>query len=255
MVMRQNYKSESYFESQLNWLKRDVIEEGERLLDQELSEPKRIFLEESIAESYMEELILKYTMGYPVDDLEFIHKRVVQHTLNRIELSPTSLAPEENLEQYLSCLWILSFSFFFNTPSEQVARIVDCIPFSGDDWLMDLLAKASVSGHPVNSRQLKFPDAYQPLMDALKCVHEPISFKGNMHDFCNNYYKVLKKHDVSWHDSHKEDDPEYCSHFGYWMFELPALMISTNIYDDSVYRDNPMYPKDLADWKRTKLSF
>ncbi|MBL0743195.1 PoNe immunity protein domain-containing protein [Chryseolinea lacunae] len=52
----------------------------------------------------------------------------------------------------------------------------------------------------------------------------------------------------SWHESHTSAHYNY---FGYWSFESAAITIVLKL-DDSAYRDNPYYPKDLVDYARRK---
>ena len=48
-----------------------------------------------------------------------------------------------------------------------------------------------------------------------------------------------------WHGTHTEGT----SYFGYWAFEAALVTVLWDI-DDSSYRDNLVYPRDLVDWYR-----
>jgi hypothetical protein len=126
--------------------------------------------------------------------------------------------------------------------------IVEIKYATGKDWLIDRLIAASIPGHPIAVGQLAFPEVYKPLAAALSYDQTTEERNKKIQLFLKSYYPLLKKYNVTWHDSHKEPDPEYCYHFGYWIFELGALAADIG-WDDSAFHDHPMYPKDLVDWK------
>lgn len=195
-------------------------------------------------------LIAKYTFGFAIPDLQEQFDSLIQDTKKHLEFSG-SLSPNKNLEQYIECVQLLAFCYIFNASEEDVRYIVDHIPFTGDDRLADFLIKASIKDYQVTASRLAFPDIYQPLMNALSLLHEPEAYSQKIQQFLDGYYPGLRKYDVTWHDSHKEQDPEYCFHFGYWIFEAAALMVFTRC-DDSPFRDHPFYPTDLVDWKKSQ---
>lgn len=58
--------------------------------------------------------------------------------------------------------------------------------------------------------------------------------------FLKGYYKGMKN--AYWHDSHLGEDACY---FGYWCFELAALVKGYRINDAS-FIDNQYYPSDIV---------
>lgn len=250
MVMRQEYKDYQYFSEKNDWYLSCYVQLIEKSKE-DLTDRHRGTVNRALIKYRKRLLIHSYTMGETIDICSDHAKCLVGDYLRYIRSAHNcNLAPEKSLEQYIDCLWILSFCYFFNAPKEDVAIIAAHIPFTGNDWLADTLTMASIHDHPVATRELSFPDVYQPLMDSIGLLHEPDTSNQKIQQFLEGYYPSLKEHDVTWHDSHKEEDPERCFHFGYWIFELPALLLSTNIFDDSGFRDHPFYPQDLAGWKR-----
>jgi hypothetical protein len=194
-----------------------------------------------------------YTSGVEIDQSKSIGEIVLEDTLRYTELDDRKsgiLAPDNILEQYIECTWILSFAYFFNADKTVIEKIIQHIPYTGKDKLIDRLIAAIIPDHPV-SQEIAFPDVYKPICDAM-AVYDKDARDVLVQLFLKKYYPSLKKHDVTWYDSHKEKDPEYNFHTGYWVFELAAVAVACG-WDDSDFRDNMYYPKDLADWKREQL--
>lgn len=251
MVMRQNLQDLTHFENHVDLLD-GFKAKAEARIQSGVDEVHERRLKYGIYERALTSLVAKYTQGYPIDELCNHFQPLLFDLKNLLEVDK-NLAPSENLEQYISCLWLLSFCYFFNAPKGTVALAAEHIPFAKKDRLTDLLIRASIPDHEATTRALAFPDVYQPLMDAIGLLHEPDAYNQKIQQFLEDYNPSLEKHNVTWYDSHKEKDPERCFHFGYWVFELSALLLSTNIFDDSAFRDHPFYPKDLADWKKERI--
>lgn len=250
MVIRQTgYKSSDFLQDLRSWIENEAIPKWEQFLFSGLGERRNRITLTSKSNMYLDLTILKYTLGTPIKEIQVAFSYCLNSYLSLCEIVD-SIAPDENLEQYIKSVQILSFCYFFKVPKEDVKVIADHIPFSGKDRLTDFLIKASIPDYEVTASKLVFPDIYQPLMDSLSLLHEPKSYDQKIQQFLEDYYPGLKKHDVTWYDSHKEEDPEYCFHFGYWIFEAAALMVFTHC-DDSPFRDHPFYPTDLVDWRKT----
>ena len=191
-----------------------------------------------------------YTTGIKVDTIVNDAKLLIEDHYRYLDFSSESLA-EGDLEDYIKCTWILSFAYFFNADKAYVEKIIQHIPYTGKDKLIDRLIAAIIPDHPV-SQDIAFPDVYKPICDAM-AVYDKDARDLLVQLFLKKYYPSLKKHDVTWYDSHKEKDPEYNFYTGYWVFELAAIAVMCG-WDDSDFRDNLYYPKDLADWKREQLT-
>lgn len=253
MVMRQEYKDCKYFSEKSDWYLSCYAQLLEKSKE-ELTDRHRGTVNRALIKYRKRLLIHSYTVGEAID-ICFDHAKCLVGDYLRYIMSTQNcnLAPEKSLEQYIDCLWILSFCYFFGASKENVALIAEHVPFTNNDRLTDWLIKASINDHPIRTKSLAFPDVYQPLMDAIDLLHDPDAYNHKIRQFLESYYPSLKEYDVTWHDSHKEKDPERCFHFGYWVFELPALLLSTNIFDDSAFCDHPFYPRELAEWKKNKI--
>lgn len=253
MVMRQSkYKDEAFLEKKINWNERCRPELINKSKESITSDHMEILMYSILSDSKAT-LIRTYTLGEPIESISDYAHRFIEDAISYIKKTDNDLSPDKILQQYIDCLHLLAFCYYFDASKEEVYIIADNNPFTGNDRLTDFLIKASIPEHKITSRNLAFPDIYQPLMDAIDLLHEPDTYKEKMNQFLEGYYPGLGKHHVTWYDSHKEKNPDYCIYTGYWIFELPALLLSTNIFDDSPFRDHPFYPKDLADWKREQI--
>ena len=253
MVVRQNLVSSDHLNSYSEYVLTVPDRFKERLLtttDQEHIES----LKRNIMKRRIDYFISAYTLGKSVTSIENTGEVIASDALNYAEALRTdsvNLAPDNILEQYIECTWILSFAYFFNADKSDVEKIIQHIPYTGKDKLIDRLIAAIIPDHPV-SQDIAFPDVYKPICDAM-AVYDKDARDVLIQLFLKKYYPSLKKHDVTWYDSHKEKDPEYNFHTGYWVFELAAVAVACG-WDDTDFRENLYYPKDLADWKREQLA-
>ncbi|MEJ2075867.1 MAG: DUF1911 domain-containing protein [Reinekea sp.] len=192
-------------------------------------------------------LIFNYSKGVSIDELSNDFSVILEDLKAYLKYCD-NLAPDETLEQYIDCLRILSFCYFFGSPRKDIELISSYIPFAGKDMLVDRLLASSIPGYPISINKLVFPEVYSSLVKALSFDQTQKQRDKEVHLFLENYYSSLKDYDVTWHDSHKELDPIYFRYIGYWIFELAALSADIG-WDDSAFRDHEMYPKDLVDWK------
>jgi hypothetical protein len=248
MVMRQcEFREQQHFEKDYIWRQeRHIALKGK--LEEKLTERHKATVIRGLIEHSLHTSFDGYTLGKPVEEIRLAFEQVIDDVVLYIEETNSDLTNMNGLEWYISCLWYLSFCYFFDVPQEKVQLIADNISLKGKDWLIDRLIAASIPDQPIAIGKLAFPEVYKPLAEALSYDQTTEERTAKIQLFLKNYYPLLKKYDVTWHDSHKEPDPEYCFHFGYWIFELGALAADIG-WDDTSFRDHPMYPKDLVDWK------
>lgn len=248
MVMRQSlYKEENFFQEKLTWLESARLSLIAKLAED--TQPKFRKIKHIGLNQINRRLVFTaYTLGEPIS---IVSKHAINYVTDKVaylEETESTLFPDGTLEQYIECLWILSFCYFFNIENDTVRKISAAIPLHGKDKIIDRLVAACTAEFIPVSDQLAFPSIYQELSSALGVYDDGPRNKLLTH-FINHYYNRLKSLDVTWFDSHKEEDPNYCKHFGYWNLELATLVCDIN-WDDSDFEDHPMYPKELVDWKR-----
>jgi hypothetical protein len=248
MVIRQEkFRGITHFYQYYPWIK-EAHSDLSKKLNEELTDNHRSQILGGLYDYSQDLVFLSYTLGEPIETVKKYAEQLIDDVLCYATKTNNDMFEVKGLEWYINCLWYLSFCYFFNIQKEKVQVLSDHISLTGKDWLVDRLIAASIPGHPITVGQLAFPEAYKPLAEALSYDQTIEERTKKIRIFLKNYYPLLKKYDVTWYDSHKEPDPEYCFHTGYWIFELAALSADIG-WDDSAFRDHPMYPKDLVDWK------
>jgi len=91
--------------------------------------------------------------------------------------------------------------------------------------------------------------AYTPLLDAID-QDSPAERASGMRTFVKGWYKSMKGVAHFW-GKHEKIKPEFSPYYGYWAMCAAAFSYLYDI-DDSKYRDELAYPKDMADYARSR---
>ncbi len=251
MVVRQEYANKEFMTGYLSFIDRfrpKALAKIETISDD--IHRRRLILD--IFSDGLDGIIASYTLGHDISDIAQ-RFNVFLEDLRRYFEEGLSLANDGILEQYINCLWMLSLCYFFNASKADVMTIAERNPFTGKDWLIDRLIAAATQEYKEISNELVFPDVYKPLKDSIPLTLSQKDRDNLVTAFLSHYYESLKGKDVTWYDSHKEREAQFYRHIGYWQFELAALITDVGL-DDSGFRDHPLYPRDLVDWKRAHIS-
>jgi hypothetical protein len=213
----------------------------------------------SIASDSLELLLLNYTAGCPVDDLAVM----LQQIINRFdvyiqnEISPRSKIPPENVadtleitqfEAYVCVFWLLALCKLLGHP-EFIPTVIGWVDKTykfnrGRDGLFENVVQALTGSHVETERVLLHPEPYRPLARAT--VSAPEERPALVKEFVESWYKGMKP--TYWHGAHTDG-----LYFGYWCLEAALVTVLWDI-DDSSYRDNLVYPKDLVEFARQQQS-
>lgn len=246
MVVRQTrYANAELMKEMLNDLESTAMPMYENTLSNSNIDAKRRSLcTYSRFGTQIEIISLKYTLGHELDLIQPDCELLAVYLENHLDARVNPL--DRGFGQYSLIMWGLSLCYLFNIDLSD--ELIDKVPFLGQDMLLDRLIHCFRRSHYPTHEIIFFVSLYEPLLGALGSYEKE---ERNMLflSYLNGYLKGLKYYDASWFDSHKESDPSRFYHFGYWAFELAALVVDIN-WDDSELRDNPLYPKDLVDWKR-----
>jgi hypothetical protein len=91
--------------------------------------------------------------------------------------------------------------------------------------------------------------AYTPLLNAID-QDTPAERASGMRTFVKGWYKSMKGIAHFW-GKHEKIKPEFSPYYGYWAMCAAAFSYLYDI-DDSKYRDELVYPKEMADYARSK---
>jgi hypothetical protein len=209
------------------------------------------------AYDHMELLLLDYTAGRPIEEVQAQLKEVIDafdvYMANEVLPSertpPTNEADTFNIEQldaYVCVFWLLALckllrhDEFISTVMKWVNR---SYRFSrGVDSLFENVVQKLTYNPARVPQEVLHPEPYQPLADAIIATAEerPALVK----EFVESWYKGMKP--CGWYGAHIDG-----FYFGYWCLEA-ALVTALWDIDDSSYRDHLVYPKDLVDWYRAQ---
>ena len=120
----------------------------------------------------------------------------------------------------------------------------------GTDMLFEYLLSPAVSDLRDNT-DFFHTQPYDPLIDAFYTAETPEESSAYVEKYLDGWYKSFEG--VPWHNGHLKATAEYVPYYGYWSFEAAAVCLIHGI-DDASFRDNLVYPKDLADWARANRS-
>ena len=174
------------------------------------------------------------------DRIPAVRRSLFRHSLHRLIANYSyGVSIKELTPMYRESLSLLSFGIFLNISDEDFAKIVSVWDKTGrQDWLIDYLIAYRIPDRPIVDT-LIFPKPYAALK---KAVDESDPHKRSAivkHYLEKEWYSGQKG--VYWYEDHKNVHDIF---FGYWSFESAAVVKIAGI-DDSSFRDNMYYPKDL----------
>jgi Domain of unknown function (DUF1911) len=119
--------------------------------------------------------------------------------------------------------------------------------FDGVDAVVEELLKFYLPDRPELDEWLWKP--YRGLLDAID-ADTPAERSKDMQKYVKSWYPGMKGVAHFW-GAHEKIKPEFSPYFGYWAMCAAAFSYLYDI-DDSSYRDEVVYPKDLVDYARSK---
>jgi hypothetical protein len=235
-------KPEAYWLDAVQWNERSAEEFMALAADPAKPRHHRASLRFNVYQSRLHGLICRYSRGDALADLgaPFVATLQARHAY---EIEPGREELDlEYLDEYVEVLWVLSFGYLLETDDDTWRLLLDHLAAQnvfGRDALIDRLVALRSPGRPVAGKVL-FPDPYEPLVSALAAA--PPQRDGLILRFLDRYYDGMEAGNVPWHDSHYGDKSGY---FGYWCFELAALVKGLG-WDDTAFARDVYYPRDLA---------
>ncbi|MFM2465863.1 DUF1911 domain-containing protein [Paraburkholderia sp. RL17-368-BIF-A] len=209
----------------------------------------------AIASKSLQLLLLNYTAGQPIEELKAQLPDLIERfdVYIQHEVSPRSKNPPENvadtleitqLDAYVYVFWLLALSRLLGHP-EFIPTVIGWVDKThkynrGRDGLFENVVQALTGTHVEAPRVVLHAVPYRPLASAT--VRTPEERPALVKEFVDGWYKGMKP--TYWHGAHTDG-----LYFGYWCLEAALVTVLWDI-DDSSYRDNLVYPKDLVDYAR-----
>lgn len=200
---------------------------------------------------------LKYTAGESLTDLANSLDDIVASTERYVEACD-DMEDDEYSAPFVLNDMIDTYVDYLNLLSAAVLlRREDLIPriyafnegtdFDGCDAVLEELLKFFLPNRPELDEWL-WNKPYRKLLDAIDS-DTPEEMAREMKLYVKNWYKDMKGVAHFW-GKHEKIVPEYTSYLGYWAMCAAAFTYLYNI-DDSTYRSETVYPKDLVDYARS----
>jgi hypothetical protein len=142
----------------------------------------------------------------------------------------------EIFEEYIYSIWILSLAILLELDNKNLVDFLEAVGNEGKDMLFEYMAAFYLPKRS-DAKKILFPKPYQLLYQAVTDGKSEREVKINK--FLRQYYQSMRK--ASWYNLHVIQPGNF---FGYWCFELAALVKILHISDET-FRDNIYYPKDL----------
>jgi hypothetical protein len=194
-----------------------------------------------LAHSYSSLLALKYSRGYPIEDLRPDLLALVD-ALEAYKAHPLAEDFFFNGEQdeYMQALTLVSLALLLHVETAVFERLVAAIGASGQDYILEWLIGRRLPQRPATTRLL-FPKTYARLRDAIQAPRDIQSTV--LQQFLAAWYESLN---TVWYNihAHRQDSAGFT---GYWCWEAAAVAYGLSA-DDAALRPMPYYPTDLADF-------
>jgi len=229
---RDVFKDVDYYSDCISY-KREVLPKFiDKANDQSESENRRRNLTRRCFNIKIEIVNLMYSRG---DSLEDIKSELIDSISLYTKLLKNcnyKIFDLGSIDDYPHALWLASLAYCLDIDDQKFRELVDAVDNEGKDLLYEHIVGLRIHDRKP-AETLCHPRIYGSL-------YEGINNPAKVTEFLKYYYKEIKN--AYWHDRHLQDDTGY---FGYWCFEVAAIVRAHNI-DDSAFADSIYYPRDLT---------
>lgn len=224
-----------------------------RIMDSEFPKENIPLAKNRIFFRLFEILIAKYSNGESIDDLykEFIKlihymEESWDNSIVKFRMGqPEKIYDYYTVNHYCYMLWMLSIAVLLKVPKKEILVLKNLIEKGNinDRLLLYFLTHLTKEHYSVTSIQ-----KYEPFKRIYKKENLVTNDIKHIKNYLNNWYP--NTHYLTWHESASSIEKNKFSYFGYWSFEAAALVSILSI-DDSSFRNNNYYPKDLVEYFRS----
>jgi hypothetical protein len=233
---RDTLKPPAYWDAQVRYNETSLGEFRAIIASADTAPEHREQLRHTVFRRELEQLIVRYSSGEPVPALRAAYPGVVTALADYQQEAGPAAHNFEQFDAYVYALWIVSLGILLDVDDAEFRRAVRELDNQGRDAMFDRLVALRVERQPQADR-LMYPEPYRPLYDALDASGQAQT--RLVLEFLDGWYGGMQA--AYWHGSHRGADAGY---FGYWCFELAALVKGLAI-DDSAFADNIYYPRDF----------
>ena len=253
---RQGYLEEESYTNTLAHVCRETALNVEALGD-DLTKRGRMTTLDLIASNKWTVFQLKFTAGERLTDLANSLDEIVfayeQYVDANDEMPDEEYCPpfvmNDMIDVYVDYLNLLCVAILLRREDliPRIHALNEGTDFDQVDAVLEELLKFFLPGRPELDEWL-WNKPYRRLLDAIDS-DTPDEMAKEMKQYVKSWYKEMKGVAHFW-GKHEHIKPEYTPYYGYWAMCAAAFTYLYNI-DDSSYRNETVYPKDLVDYARS----
>ena len=253
---RQPLLNEGSYQNMLEWLKDDVEVLREKLAEPTDDPRDTVAGLTACAYRYWNTFQLRLTGGDNLASLAPYLTQVVD-AFEDVALALNDV-PEAHyyppfvlndmIDTYVDYLNLLSAAVLLHREDliPRIFSLIEETDYDGSDAVIEMLLSFYLPDRP--KMDFHFWKPYTPLFNAIT-QQDPIERAKGMEKFVKSWYKSMKGVAHFW-GKHEQIEPDFTPYFGYWAMCSAAF---TYLYDldDTGYRDEMVYPKDMVDFARS----
>ena len=254
---RQPYVSEDSFNNTVVFFKNDRIFLAEKLKHQSNLPYERTSTLEIIATTLREEFQLRFTAGNDCSECAKFLTTVVE-AYERAAASALQMPSEryqpvftliDPIDEYVNYVNLISAAVLLHREDliPRIFGLLEGTDYDGADLVIEELLGFYLPDRPFLN-ELLWGEPYQMLVQAIDS-DTPAEQAKAMKKYVSRWYPSMKARAHFW-GKHEKITQEFSPYFGYWAMCAGAFTYLYDI-DDSLYRDEIVYPKDMVDYARS----
>jgi hypothetical protein len=253
MIMhRDELKSKEYFFRFVSRRQEGVDGALQRIKDGLVPEERIPIVMRGIGASKLRILIAKYSGGFLISEIEREYLNLLGSFSDYwLEGQVLMKYNGRELKQYLDyddMLWMLSLGVLFKATKDEYAVLLELIR---RDQVKDKVYEFFISNKLGYSNYCG-EESYEFGWDLYRSLRSAIDNTDSKEIQAQLIHKALEK---DWVKDHREilksSSGRHDTYYGAWSFESAAITAILDL-DDSRFKDNKYYPKDLVDYYREK---
>jgi len=256
-LCRQPYLDEQSYKNTLQQFAQDYEILATKIIEQADNPRDKAALFDAWADQLWCTFQLRFTAGDNLEDLAHYLSKVVEAYERYVEARNSVPANEYRppfvldlaIDIYVDYLNLLSAAVLLHREDllPRICALNEGTEYDKSDAVIEEIFFFYLPDRPTLDGW--FWKAYTPILDAID-QDTPADRAKAMGKFVKGWYKSMKGVAHFW-GKHEEIKPEFSPYFGYWAMCAAAFTYLYDI-DDSKYRDELVYPKDLVDFARKK---
>lgn len=248
--MRDILAKEGYFTSFYDQTKQLIAQSNDRILNEKVAGDRIPSAKHRNFEKSLGMLVSRYSKGDSVEEIRVEYLLALGSMVDgwddvAVKFKkgrPQVIYDKYSLMPYNYMIWMLSFAILLRVSENEINTLRKLIEDGNvsDELIISLLSFL------IGSDTIKETEktTYKPFSGLIK-AEKLIDTEKQMKSYLDKWYQNTKL--LTWHNYTPEEGKYY--YFGRWSFESAAVVAIKGL-DDSSFKENEYYPKDLVDHYR-----